>query len=100
MESLWDYRKACEGIELLKVYKVVEKFIMQYDELVGEYESLEMCIKDCENLADTIYYSIIDLYKAIEDADFYKVDVLTKAIKCLFDGFSYHLKNAKLTRVN
>lgn len=84
----------------MEAVKVVEKFIMQYDELVGEYESLEMCITDCENLADTIYYNIVDLYKAINNADFYKVDMLTKAIESLFDGFSYHLKDAKLTRVN
>lgn len=85
---------------LMEAAKVIEKFIMQYDELIGEYESLKMRVKDCENLADTIYYNIIDLYKAIKDTDYYKVDMLTKPIKCLFDGFSYHLRDAKLTRVN
>ena len=79
----------------MKAVKVVEKFIIQYDELVGEYESLEICIKDCENLADTIFYNIIALHKAINNDDFYKVDMLTKVIKCLFDGYSFHLKSVK-----
>lgn len=84
----------------MEVVKVIEEFISQYDELVDEYESLEMYIEVCENMADTIFYNILELQMAVTKADYYKIDTLVKVIKCLLDGFSFHLKDAKLTRVN
>jgi len=84
----------------MEVVKVIENFIRQYDELVDEYESLGINIEVCENLADTIFYNIFDLQEAIIKADTYKVETLTKVIKCLYDGFALNLKGAKLFQLN
>lgn len=84
----------------MEVVKVVENFIRQYDELIDECESLSVNIDVCENLADTIFCNILDLQKAVINADTHKVKILIKVIKCLFDGLSFHIKDIKLARLN